>query len=421
MTPLDVLRSVTEAEIGREIIRLVPHWYEAECGPEECSISIAQYTARFFNHAKLSPSLSELLARIHARTAELPVDRFLEYSGAMDVLVEGFAAEWLRMQSRELDWVKLIKYLETVSRRTSENLPVALTLIVRPGAGVGDITQAHLQKFFDRLAASPFTFTYLAVDTDLRLMNYGSVEWSQVNNATSCKYYPEFLHPIHSVMDDTDIVAHLTPHGEIVVMNKAGVLATKRKKKWKIYDVRHFKSSLAYCLGSRDVAANLIEVVYDLSFKRQGALLIYDPEHRILEQILNPASILNRQGVSPPSLNGNGHAVPNRASGLALIGSSIEGIAIGKKTGSIRRKRQLIELACIDGAIVFDDTKLLAVGALIRTHRDSGSHLGARANAARSAYLWGARPIAVSSDGDVTVYFQSRSGDRRCDAVMNFL
>ena len=260
MTPLDVLRSITEAEIGREIIRLVPHWYEAECGPEEYSISIDRYTARFFNHSKLSPKLSELLARIRARTEELPVDRFLEYAGATDVLVEGFAAEWLRMQSREPDWVKLIKYLETVSRRTSENLPVALTLIVRPGAGIGDITQAHLQKFFDRLAASPFTFTYLAVDADLRLMNYGSVEWSHINNATSCKFYPEFLHPIHSVMDDTDLVAHLTPHGELVIMDKAGVLATKRKKKWKIYDVRHFKSSLAYCLGSRDVAANLIEV-----------------------------------------------------------------------------------------------------------------------------------------------------------------
>ncbi len=421
MTPLDVLRSTTEAEIGREIIRLVPHWYEAECGPEAYSIPIGSHTARFYNHSKLSANLGELLTRIRARTEELPVDRVLEYAGATDVIVEGFAAEWLRMQSREPDWVKIIKYLETVSRRTSENLPVALTLIVRPGAGIGDITQAHLQKFFDRLAASPYTFTYLAVDADLRLMNYGSVEWSHVNNATSCKFYPEFLHPIHSVMDDTDLVAHLTPHGELIIMDKAGILATKRKKKWKIYDVRHFKSSLAYCLGSRDVAANLIEVVFDLSFKRQGALLVYDPEHRILEHILNPVSILNPQSIPTPPWKRNGNSLPNRPCGQALIGSSIEDIAIGKRSGSIKKKRQLIELACIDGAIVFDDTHLLAVGALIRTHPDSGSQLGARANAARSAYLWGAHPIAVSSDGDVTVHFQSRSRDRQCDAVMNFL
>ena len=100
---------------------------------------------------------------------------------------------------------------------------------------------------------------------------------------------------------------------------------------------------------------------------------------------------------------------------------SIEGIAIGKKAGCIKKKRQLIELACIDGAIIFDDNNLLAVGALIRSHPDTGSQLGARITAARSAYLWGAHPIAVSSDGDVTVHFQSRSGDEHCDAVMNFL
>jgi hypothetical protein len=421
MTPLDILRSITEAEIGREIIRLVPHWYEAQFGPECYSIPVGPQTAHFCNHRRLSPNLSELLARICERTKEIPVERFLEYAGAVDVLMESFATEWLRMQSREVDWVKLIKYLETVSRRTSENLPVALTLLVRPGAGIGDITQSHLQKFFDRLAASASTFTYLAVDADLRLMNYGSVEWSHINNATSCKFYPEFLHPIHSVMSDSDLVAHLTPHGDLVIMDKVGILATKRKKKWRLYDARHFRSSLAYCLANRVVAANLVEVVFDLSFKRQGALLVYDPGHRILERILNPASILNPQRATPPNWRLNGNGAPQRPCGLALIGSSIENIAIGRRTGSIKQKRQLVELACIDGAVVFDDTHLLAVGALIRSHADVGSQLGARITAAKSAYLWGAHPVAVSSDGDVTVPFQSRDGDQACDAVMNFL
>ena len=85
------------------------------------------------------------------------------------------------------------------------------------------------------------------------------------------------------------------------------------------------------------------------------------------------------------------------------------------------RKRQLIEMACIDGAVVFDDNRLLAVGALIRSHPSVGNQLGARRTAARSSYLWGAHPIEVSSDGDVTVYFKSKNGERECDAVMNFL
>ena len=94
---------------------------------------------------------------------------------------------------------------------------------------------------------------------------------------------------------------------------------------------------------------------------------------------------------------------------------------MGKRTGSLKGKRRLIEMACVDGAVVFDDNHLLAVGALVRSHPSVGNQLGARTTAARSSFLWGARPIKVSSDGDVTVYFKSRDGDAECDAVMNFL
>ena len=104
-----------------------------------------------------------------------------------------------------------------------------------------------------------------------------------------------------------------------------------------------------------------------------------------------------------------------------MIAAAIADIAIGHKAGSLRRKRRLIEMAGVDGAVVFDDDHLLAVGALIRSHPNVGNQLGARATAARSAYLWGGRPIKVSSDGDVAIFFKSRNGPNECDAVMNFL
>ncbi len=138
----------------------------------------------------------------------------------------------------------------------------------------------------------------MAVDSDLRLIEYGEVGWSQVMASPSYKFHPEFLHPIHSVMDDTDFSAHLTTGGDLIIMSKAGLLATRRNRKWKIYDVRTFKNSVAYCLGSHYVGANLFEVVFDLSFRRQGSLLIYDPNHVIADHILNGESIIEdpRQG-----------------------------------------------------------------------------------------------------------------------------
>ena len=259
--------------------------------------------------------------------------RFLEFPGIIDLLVESFAVEWLRLHAADTDWVRLINYLETVARRTHENLPVALTLVIRPGNGQGDITQPRLQRFFDRLAASPHTFTYLAVDADLQLIDYGSVEWSQVNNATSYNFYPEFLHPIRCAMNDDDLVAHVTSRGELVIMNKAGVLATKRKRKWKIYDAPDFERSMAHCLGHRDVAANLLELVFDLSFRRQGALLVYDADHCIMQRILNSESIIS------PDWNHNGQTARIRDCGQALIRGSIEDIAVGRVAGSPGNER----------------------------------------------------------------------------------
>ena len=436
MTNPDLLLAMTEAEIGREIIRLVPHWYEAAYGPEQYTIPVGGHTARFCNHCRLTPNLRAFLSKICARTQALPLEHFVNLPSLIDVLLESFAIEWLRMHSPTTDWVRFIKYLESLARRTYENQPVALNLIIRQGTGLGDITRPHIQKFFDRLASS--AFSYLAVDSDLRLIDYGEVEWSQIKAATSYKFHPEFLHPIHSVMDETDLSAHLTTGGDLIIMSKAGLLATRRNRKWKIYDVRTFKNSLAYCLGSHYVGANLFEVVFDLSFRRQGSLLIYDPDYLVADHILNPESIISddyrRKALATPDrCPGPSSPRPHsRHDGLAedrsppetgqsMIVDSIADISIGRKAGSLRRKRRLIEMSGVDGAVVFDDDHLLAVGALIRSHPNVGNQLGARVTAARSAYLWGGRPIKVSSDGDVAIYFKSRNGDNECDAVMNFL
>ena len=291
MTNPDLLLAMTEAEIGREIIRLVPHWYEAPYGPEQYTIPVGGHTARFCNHCRLTPNLRAFLAKICARTKTMPLEHFVNLPSLIDVVLESFAIEWLQMHSPTTDWVRFIRYLETLARRTYENQPVALNLIIRQGVGLGDITRPHIQKFFDRLASS--AFSYLAVDSDLRLIDYGEVEWSQIKAATSYKFHPEFLHPIHSVMDETDFSAHLTAGGDLIIMSKAGLLATRRNRKWKIYDVRTFKNSLAYCLGGHYVGANLFEVVFDLSFRRQGSLLIYDPDYLVADHILNPESIIS--------------------------------------------------------------------------------------------------------------------------------
>ena len=127
--------SVVAAEIGREIVRLVPHWYSAECGPNQYGIPIGTHTPHFYNHCELTPNQSALLEKISEKTRELPLEYFTQMPGLIDVLLESIAIEWLRIHSSAVDWTKIIKYLEALARRTYENVPVGLNLIIRPGRG----------------------------------------------------------------------------------------------------------------------------------------------------------------------------------------------------------------------------------------------------------------------------------------------
>ncbi len=402
-----------EVELGQEIIRLVPQWYEAAHGPARYSIPIGKYEAHFCNHCTLSPIMAEFLQKISDRTREMQLHYFVDLPGLTEVFLESLVIEWLRLRSSAVNWKQLVKYLGSLSRRTHENRPVSLNLIIRPGTGVEDITRPNLQKFFDHLASSPLS--YLAVDPELRLMEYGEVEWTQIKEASATKCHPEFLHPIYSVMQDEDFSAHVTPQGDLVIMNHEGLLAAKRQGQWKIYNVPTFKDSLSICIGNAFVGTNLYEILFDLSFKRQGALLIYDPTHCLREHIFNNESMVPLDWRSGPATTGQSD------SGQVVIARLTENIEIGTRTGSLKRKRRLLEMACVDGAVVFDDHSLLAVGALIESHPSVGNQLGARTTAARSAFLWGAHPILVSSDGDVSIHFQSKSDTGPCDAQMHFL
>ena len=71
-----------------------------------------------------------------------------------------------------------------------------------------------------------------------------------------------------------------------------------------------------------------------------------------------------------------------------------------------------MELASLDGAVIFDSESMLAFAAMIRTHSDAGGVVGARTTAAVSAYLDGGTTAKISSDGDVCILF-SEEGDSR--------
>jgi hypothetical protein len=210
---------------------------------------------------------------------------------------------------------------------------------------------------------------------------------------------------------------HLTTRGDIIVMDHKGLLASRRNGGWKLYDKTTCKDAMSDCLGDSVAGANLFEIVFDLSYRRHGALLVYDPGHEVVEKVVNHNSLIS--GDEFPT---DDHSYSAHRTAQSMIADHVRDISVAASKGSLTQRRLVAELASIDGALIFDDRNVLAVGALIASHPKVSQGMGARSTAALSAYHWGGKPIKVSSDGEITFYFESADGDSNtCDATLEFL
>lgn len=397
---------MTPQETFANVIKLVPHWYQAEHGPFSFKAKHGEESFRFFSHRNLTPNLSSFWRFIQSK---LPGHIEQAASGSASVaecLQESLVEQWLRSKDALVDWRKVIGYVRFCLNRTSENLPVAVNLVIDTEQGEDDLTNPFLSKFVDQIASSPFTF--LRCDRRLGVLSYEEIPWSSVTDPNSYTFHPEFLHPFHCLLNSNPTATfsiHVTRNRDAVIMDKEGILASRRKGEWRVYDVCTFKNSIVDAMQGYYIGANLFGVLFDLSFKRHGALLIHDPSHSVVKHIVNRDSVLD---------NSNDGA-------RRKITGSIKDLEIGGGVNTVRSHRRLLaELASIDGAVVFDKNKILAVGAVIQPHSEVGAHIGTRTTAALSALKWGGIPAKVSSDGDVTIYFQSRGETGSSQAEIRF-
>lgn len=387
------------------LMKLVPQWYyDANFGPNQKAIEVNGFAKIFFSHAGLTPDLDWLFARINGTVNNLVATAPATTPLVFDLLQEHYALEWLGKLLPSVNWKRVIYYLSKVSRRTSENSQVSLNLVFADAVGTDRIDLDWYQRIVDQAATSPFT--YVRVDGEIRFLEYGEIPWSAITDSTSYNLHPGFLHPIHCILGDGECSAHVTSRGDIVVMNKRGLVASRRKGSWKLYDVRTLKNSIVGCMNNNyNVGCNLFEILFDLSFRRHGALLVFDPNHVVISHIVNKEANLATGG-----------------SGQSLFAPSIQNLAFGVELGSLKARRQIAEMASVDGAVIFDRDSILAVAAVIESHPAVGGTFGARTTAAKSAFQMGGFPAKVSSDGEVTFYFKSEDeAGNVSDATMELL
>lgn len=390
------------------VVDLVPQWYLADAGPHEYGIRLGDASVRFFATRRPTPDLTDLLQRIRADLPSL-VESVQSFppSVAFDLIQEYFAEAWLQRLAPQVSWRKLFDYARALQHRTYENSEISFNFLIRDGEGTADVTQPAIQKIVDPLASTNWTF--LQLDPQLRFVDYREVGWSGIEDEAEYKFYPEFLHPYASVLAPGDHSVHRTRRGDLIVMNHRGLVAARRKGRWKLYDVETLKNSMGDAVGNYRIGCNLFDVVFDLSFRRHGALLIYDPKGKITEHIANPESILAD--------------VDRRDAARGMLAAAVEGIEMGAVRRACRKKAVFLEIAGLDGAVVFNHDRIIAVGAMIRSHDRVPGQFGARSTAAYSAFLHGGRPVKVSTDGEITFYLVSRSerGGKSVAATMECL
>lgn len=405
-----------ELKILSGIVDAIPQWYlEPQTGPSSFSLEIADgRLAKIFNAnpngnsknlGKIRDFISENFTKWVDSSPEAPTPGF------MRGLRESLALTWLTIFSSSVMWDKLFAYLDEITDRTHENEAVSLNIIITDAVGNVDITLPHLQKILDSLASSQQV--YIKVSPDMRFIDYCEVHWDEAKVTQDYKFTPDFLEPYRWALNENDFSVHVNRRHDVVVMNKYGPIAAKRKGKWSIYDYVSLKNAFVYAFGGLEnyrVGCNVVDVLLDLSYRRHGALMVFDPDHAVLPNIVNKESI-----IAP----GTNCADEVREMLRQRIGS----IAMSEKSYKERKKRLLLEVAGIDGAVVFDKENILAVGAMINPHPDVGSETGARTTAAKSAFLWGGTPAKVSADGDMTIFFKvGRSKSPRSDsALIKFL
>ena len=223
--------------------------------------------------------------------------------------------------------------------------------------------------------------------------------WRSKALKKSLKFCPEFLQPYRSVLDEGDCFVLLSRRGDLIFVDRHGLLAAQRNDRWYVYDNHTMKNCLSDAVirgHSYWTGANLFEVVFDLSYRRHGALLVFDPQHQVIGHVVNPGSVL---------------APPDRCDEVRkMLGPAVKKIRMDARQAGERHKRLLLDIAHVDGAVIFDEHEVLAFGAMIATHPSAAGHFGARTTAAYSALYHGGTAIKISADGDICAVFPDSEG-----------
>ncbi len=380
------------------IVDLIPQYFECEngYGLHRTKINIGGVPYYFKSFRRNSQNMSKLV-----RLLNQFANRFLEIKlGSHTIereLIESYiVTNWLKIRGYDkVKWLKLFDYFKSLEHVTHENENIGVNFILNQNL-VGEFNMIDLteEKLLNVMGGS--TMTYFRLGRDWTYIDYNYIKWEDIGSEKENALIPGFLHPYYSILEDGECGIIRTKREDIIIFDKSGLLASKRMGNWKIYEADTLKNTYVDILTKSIVSpqywmgCNLFHIVFDLSYKRHGGLIIVDLDDNCSLCVSNEESFIKSDNFFKN-----------------ILRKRLEKIDLTQKDVKNVFKPLILELASIDGALIFNKKgKVKAFGAMVKPHEHVKYEKGARSTAALSAIYYGMIAIKVSEDGEIIIFFK---------------
>lgn len=408
-------------ELFKLYIDLIPQYFICKCPASICSASGYSKLDLLANHVSYNcysfrtptPDLNKLNQFFSENSGIYTKSEIKSQNNLSKIIEEELVSEWLEIKGYDFGWIDFFDFMSEIDKRTNENSSVGFNFIIDPKleSGVSSIFKIEDLKSFDLLGDS--LFSYIEIDKNFNFIDYNCINWSSIENERLQEFVPGFLKPLmKKIKDEKKLGITKTKRGDLIIYDEYGILASKRKGKWKIYEATTIKNAFTDVMGGSCggkgywTASSLFQLALDLSYKRHGALVVVSKngDDELEKIITNKGSIL-------------GNETKNQIH--TLLKQTIDKIDLGNDDYKKKYFPLVQEICSIDGAVTVENTgKIFSFGSIISSH-ENAEKSGARSTAALSSVIYSEHNVAlkVSSDGEIELIF------KMCDEILslNFL
>ena len=293
----------------------------------------------------------------------------------------------------------ILSSLHTLSEQTYENKALVFGCVLDPDETNHGITPSFPEPFLS-------TKKYKALSDGFRTAYHVSAEGAVIDffdldiidspRSSSRHYFPDWAERIARASRENRCGIALTRQGDILIFDEGILRFTYRFGRWRYWNHSHVVNLLRDRARAQrvpqSIVGNVVGSIYraalDTSFRRSGGLFVILHNQRDIHEIVRAGDAI-------------GDATRNQSD------ADFDSVVQSHKMQSLSRA-VAVEIASLDGAVVLANSgNILAYGAVLQPKKAGkirGSE-GSRTKAAIGASNYGLA-VKISSDGDITVYFE---------------